>query len=114
MKGIVYAVIALMVLGLAFWAYNQNYATQAELKETQKVRGEIADLRDKLTVLRAEWAYLNRPDRLRDLANLNFDRLKLFPLAPEQFGKADAIPFPARPVDILAQHGFNAADEAAR
>ena len=41
------------------------------------LRAEIADEREALAVLNAEWAYLNRPDRLRDLADLNGDRLGL-------------------------------------
>lgn len=95
MKTLLHVAIALCVMGLAFWAYQQNYATQTALKETQAVREEIARLRERLTVLRAEWAYLNRPDRLRDLANLNYDRLQLFPLAPEQFGRVDEVAYPA-------------------
>ena len=102
MKTLIYGLFAVAVMGLAFWAYTQNYATQSLLKETQMVRDDMTHLRERLSVLRAEWAYLNRPDRLRDLANLNFDRLKLFPLAPEQFGHVDDIPFPGPPADLIA------------
>lgn len=89
--------IAAMVMGLAFWAYHQNYQTQAVLKETRVLQSDIGALRERLSVLRAEWAYLNRPDRLRDLADLNFDRLQLFPFSPEQFARADQI---AQPLDL--------------
>jgi hypothetical protein len=65
------------VIGLGFWAYRENYATQAALRGLSDLQDEIADLRDALSVQRAEWAYLNRPDRLRELATVNFDRLGL-------------------------------------
>lgn len=103
MKSLVFVAIALMVMGLAFWAYQQNYQTQAVLKKGRALQGEIAGLRERLSVLRAEWAYLNRPDRLRDLADLNFDRLQLFALAPEQFGQIDSISYPLSPAEKLAR-----------
>ena len=86
-------------MGLAFWAYHQNYKTQSVLKGTERVQSEIAALRERLSVLRAEWAYLNRPDRLRDLAELNFDRLRLFPLSPEQFAQTHRIEYPFQGAD---------------
>ena len=94
MKPLVYIFTSALVMALAFWAYNQNYKTQAALKEARLLQNDIAALRERLSVLRAEWAYLNRPDRLRDLAYLNFDRLRLFPLAPEQFGAIEQVAFP--------------------
>jgi hypothetical protein len=95
MRSIIYVVTGLVVIGLAFWAYHQNYQTQAALKNVDGLQGDIAHLRETVAVLRAEWAYLNRPDRLRDLANLNFDRLGLFPLDPGQFGSVEQIAYPA-------------------
>ena len=94
MKSFAYIVITALVMGLAFWAYQQNYQTQAVLKETRALQNEIGGLRERLSVLRAEWAYLNRPDRLRELADMNFTRLQLFPLAPEQFAEISEIAYP--------------------
>ncbi len=86
------SVAALMALG--FWAYRENYRTQAELADLRALQAEVGDLRESLTVLNAEWAYLNRPDRLRGLADANFDRLGLMPLAPEQFGTVGQVAYP--------------------
>lgn len=94
MRALVYLMTVLAVMGLAFWAYRENYRTQAQIDEMQAVQNEIARLRDDLGVLRAEWAYLNRPDRLRALVDMNFDRLRLGPVQATQFGNARNVDYP--------------------
>ncbi|MGH1368727.1 MAG: cell division protein FtsL [Maritimibacter sp.] len=94
MRSLLYVLSTLAVVGLGYWAYVENYKTQDALDHVEDLQGEIGQMRERLAVLRAEWAYLNRPDRLRDLAELNFDRLGLLPLAPEQFGRVDQIAYP--------------------
>ncbi len=105
MRTLLYICTVLSVFGLAFWAYQENYATQQVLKETRKLRSEIASSQVKLSVLRAEWAYLNRPDRLRDLAEINFERLGLLPLRPQHFGRVDEVAYPVVEQDILLEDG---------
>ena len=95
MRPVFFVLSFLAVMGLAFWAYRENYATQAALRDMGRLQDEIASLREALALQRAEWAYLNRPDRLRDLATLNFDRLGLLPLEPTQFGAAAQVAYPA-------------------
>ena len=97
MRSMLYVMTFVTVIGAAFWAYHENYKTQDALSEAQAVRADIRDARARLAVLKAEWAYLNRPDRLRDLAEVNFDRLGLMPLKPDQFGRVDQIAYPAPP-----------------
>jgi hypothetical protein len=94
MRSVAYVLAAMAVFGLAFWAYRENYATQRVLSETQRLQREIGEAQVRLSVLRAEWAYLNRPDRLAELAEINFDRLGLLPLRPDQFGRIDEVSFP--------------------
>jgi len=108
MKMLIYLVSTLAVIGLAFWAYRQNYETQAAISEVRQLHAEIGLAHERLAMLRAEWAYLNRPERLRDLAEINFDRLGLLPLEPYQFGKIDQVAYPeddklpiTAPVDVI-------------
>lgn len=94
MRTLLRVLTVIAVIALGFWAYRENYSTQAALSEARKLQSEIASLRESLSVLRAEWAYLNRPDRLRELADINFDRLQLLPLVPEQFGAVERVAYP--------------------
>ena len=110
MRTLIFTVLALAVIGLANWAYSENYATQSTLKEVEVLNSEIGRAREQLGVLRAEWAYLNRPDRLRDLVELNFDVLRLMPLSASHFGDAEQVSYPpldigdlSNPVDLSAQ-----------
>lgn len=102
MRSVYIILSALFVMGLAVWAYKENYATQEVLRDVSQIQRDIGHQREELAVLRAEWAYLNRPGRLRDLAELNFDRLGLLPLLPEQFGEVASVAFPIEE-DILME-----------
>ena len=94
MRTVLYFMSAALVIGLAYWAYQQNFQTQQALKRVSRLHSEIAATREALTVQRAEWAYLNRPDRLRDLVGLNFSELQLLPMNPRHFGEIDQVMFP--------------------
>jgi len=102
MRSFYITVSALVVMGLAFWAYNENYRTQEVLRDVSSLQRQIGHQREELAVLKAEWAYLNRPERLRDLAAINFDSLGLLPFLPEQFGRVDQVSFP-QDNDVLGQ-----------
>ena len=112
MRSLLYLFTVLVVMGLAFWAYRENYRTQGELAEVRALQGEIGQLKESLGMLRAEWAYLNRPDRLRELAEINFGRLGLLPLEPRQFGTVSEVAYPqiglgpiTDPIDTVALNG---------
>ena len=94
MRNLFYILAALMVIASGYWAYQENYTTQTELDRIDVVRADIVAARARLSVLKAEWAYLNRPDRLRELADMNFERLGLVPLRPEQLGEVSDLPQP--------------------
>ena len=67
MRSLFYIVTALGLIGLAFWAYHENFLTQRMLTKTEQLQTEIGQSRAKLRVWRARWGYLNGPQRLRDL-----------------------------------------------
>lgn len=86
-----------LMLVAGFWAYRENYATKEALRRADGLASDIARLTEALAVQRAEWAYLNRPDRLAELVAANFDRLGLLPMLPEQFAETRLLPAPEAP-----------------
>ncbi len=110
MKGLCLGVLIACVLGLAVWAYSENYTTQQSLSQVDAINRDIATARARLRVLNAEWAWLNRPERLSELARLNFEALQLLHMNPDHFADIDAIPMAPQVhgiTDTMAQDGGN-------
>lgn len=104
----------LAILASGFWAYRENYATKAAIARADALAAEIARLTESIAVQRAEWAHLNRPDRLAELAAANFDRLGLLPMLPEQFADTHLLPTPSAETlleDVTAVTTLSAEDE---
>ena len=97
MRMLLYLSASVLVVVCATWAYRVNYATQEALDRVADLRSDIAGEREAIEVLDAEWAYLNRPDRLRELVNANASTLALVELTPDQFGDVSMVPFPPEP-----------------
>ena len=114
MRSLVHVVTALAVIALAFWAYRENYRTQEALARADALQSDIASARQRLRMLNAEWAYLNRPDRLMDLVEWNYDRLGLMPLQPHQFGRIDQIAYPPRAIGLAFTHPVDLASDEGR
>lgn len=94
MKGLFYVLSLLGVLGLAYWTYRENYATQSAIAEVGDLHDQLGAAHARLRVLNAEWAYLNRPERLSDLTRANYKVLGLLPLSADSFGRVDQVAFP--------------------
>lgn len=96
MRIFIYIVCSFIVITMAYWAYTENYTTQASIRRVEELNRLVADEKEAISILNAEWAYLNRPERLSNLADLNFIKLKLVPLAAQHFTELEAIPMSPR------------------
>ena len=84
------AVVAAAVLATGLYVMKFEVADQeARAAELDRM---LLGQNQALQVLQSEWSYLNRPDRLRDLANRHLD---LVPVAVHQIGALDEIPIRA-------------------
>lgn len=63
-------VCSLLVMTMAYWAYTENYTTQASIQRVEELHRLVAEEKEAISILNAEWAYLNRPERLANLADL--------------------------------------------
>ena len=92
----VLAVAAL--IGSAVYAYSIKYQTILFSEQIVKAQSDIRDQRDQINMLRAEWAYLVRPERIQaladqhlDLQQLNIDQIVKVTDLPNRMPKVDDI-----------------------
>ncbi|MEM9968931.1 MAG: cell division protein FtsL [Pseudomonadota bacterium] len=115
MRMILYLATFFSVIALAFWAYRENYATQQALSEADRLHAQIRIAHARLAVLKAEWAYQNRPERLQQLVIAHYEKMELLPLRAEQFGFIDQVAYPpASPLPLtnaVDVSTFNAPEE---
>ena len=80
---------------LAFWAYSVSSQTRAASIKLHSLKAEIRKEHERISVLKSEWAYLNRPERLRHLVELNFEKLGLVQITDVNYGEATMVPYPS-------------------
>lgn len=97
MRSLLYLLTTLAVIALATWAYRETHLTQQAMNQQSALEREVAQLNEALRIQRTEWAYLNRPDRLRALVDVNFERLPLVPMTADHFGDIGQIAYPMQP-----------------
>jgi cell division protein FtsL len=88
-------VLAALVLAAAD-VYKIKYESTLQAERVGRLRSEIRREQDAIATLRAEWARLERPDRIQDLAQRH---LKLKPLDPRQLDALDRLP--ERPPELV-------------
>ncbi len=75
--------ISLVVVSV--WAYNVNYKARSVIKNVAKLSGQIKEKEARIKLLKAEWTYLNRPERLNKLVTIHFPELGLVALSHENY-----------------------------
>lgn len=78
----------LLAGGISMVLFSVKYQVHDLEAEQKRFVGELDDERRALHVLRAEWATLNDPERIRELAQVH---LGLVPIRPEQVTGLDGV-----------------------
>lgn len=81
----------LVIVVAAFLLYRVKYEVQAVRVQIAETSQQLDAERESLHVAAAEWAYLNRPERLQALAR---KYLSSSTVTVEQIAEVEAIPFP--------------------
>jgi cell division protein FtsL len=66
-------VLGVVVFGTAVWLYHVKYDVRASVRRVHELEREIAETKHDIALLEAEWTYLNRPERLQEIAVNHLD-----------------------------------------
>jgi hypothetical protein len=89
MMRIVNALVIAALIVAAAWVYKIKFDSTLDAERVSKLRAEIRRERDAVASLRAEWAQLNRPERIQPLAQKH---LTLRPVETAQYDALDKLP----------------------
>tara|TARA_B100001057_G_scaffold333801_1_gene334352 strand:- start:584 stop:907 length:324 start_codon:yes stop_codon:yes gene_type:complete len=107
MKTFFYMLGFSLVFLLASWSYKINYETRENIKTVKKLELEIKDHTEHYEILKAEWAYLNRPERLEKLVERYFFYLRLMPISSRNYIDISSLEFET---DSLISENFENAE----
>lgn len=92
-------ILVVAVIALSVGLYDIKYRAEAAEKRADQIERDIASEQEGIRVLRAEWSYLNQPDRLQQLAQRY---TKLEALKASQIGSFGDIPLPHKTDEFYA------------
>jgi hypothetical protein len=95
MRLILHTLSAIGVVLLALNAYNESFKTRSLVRAVRALEADRDAQLRRLHMLQAEYSYLTRPERLRDLAIVTFDTLGLQEISSDRFVTFDELPTPA-------------------
>ncbi len=88
-------VIGALILAASF-VYKIKFDSTLQVERVAKLRGELRRERNAIAILRAEWAKLDTPGRIKGLADRH---LALKPVEATQFDSLDRLP--ERPPEVM-------------
>ncbi len=74
------------VLAASFFTYSLEHSKRGVAREIAQLKRDIADEKENIKLMSAEWSSLTRPNRIQELAAVH---LNLKPLTAEQFAGID-------------------------
>lgn len=91
----------LLVLGIAAGVYYGKYTVEQMQQDNKSLRAAIAKEEEAIAILRAEWSYLNRPARLKELSS---EFLNLQPIEAGQIVRMASLPPRLPDLDLLSRY----------
>ena len=85
LRFLLFVTLIVSTFSLGLWAYKINYESRAAHQRVKKLEKSILSENKQIKILRAEWAHLNSPERLRKLVGYYFLELRLTPINPDDF-----------------------------
>ncbi|MDC3107866.1 cell division protein FtsL [Paracoccaceae bacterium] len=82
---LLFSIVIISTFSLGLWAYKINYDSRAASQRVKGLEKSILSAKKEIKILKAEWAHLNNPDRLRKLVEYYFLELRLTPINPDDF-----------------------------
>lgn len=99
MPRIFHALAIALLIGSAVYVYKIKYDTMGLRYEVVRLEKQIAQERDLIALLKAEWQKLNSPERIQMLSDAH---LNLVPLSVGQIVRWSDVPERQAPVDSIA------------
>ena len=91
MSRITSVIVLCMLVGAAIATYAQKHEAGLAQARAEALEADIADMRDDIAILRAEWATLTDPARIESIVA---EHLDLVPVEHDRFVAIDDLPFP--------------------